>query len=98
MRGFDLTPLYRSTVGFDRLFSLLDGAFDGTIELLPQPLEPLLALYNPGMGIAATPRVSRLHTRSALDSRFRGNDGGGGGWRWRGGATAERTRRRRRGG
>lgn len=26
MRGFDLTPLYRSTVGFDRLFSLLDQA------------------------------------------------------------------------
>ena len=23
---FDLSPLYRSTVGFDRLFSLLDGA------------------------------------------------------------------------
>ena len=26
MRTFDLAPLYRSTVGFDRLFSLLDGA------------------------------------------------------------------------
>jgi molecular chaperone IbpA len=25
MRQFDLTPLYRSTVGFDRLFSLLDS-------------------------------------------------------------------------
>jgi len=25
MRQFDLTPLYRSTVGFDRLFSLLDN-------------------------------------------------------------------------
>lgn len=25
MRHFDLTPLYRSTVGFDRLFSMLDG-------------------------------------------------------------------------
>lgn len=31
MRTFDLAPLYRSTVGFDRLFSLLDQAsgFDG---------------------------------------------------------------------
>jgi len=31
MRTFDLTPLYRSTVGFDRLFSLLDqvGGYDG---------------------------------------------------------------------
>jgi molecular chaperone IbpA len=25
MRTFDLAPLYRSTVGFDRLFSLMDG-------------------------------------------------------------------------
>ena len=31
MRTFDLTPLYRSTVGFDRLFSLIDnfGGVDG---------------------------------------------------------------------
>ena len=25
MRHYDLSPLYRSTVGFDRLFSMLDG-------------------------------------------------------------------------
>src|SRR5271169_5915345 len=25
MRTFDFAPLYRSTVGFDRLFSMLDG-------------------------------------------------------------------------
>ena len=30
MRTFDLTPFYRSTVGFDRLFSLLDQASDGS--------------------------------------------------------------------
>jgi molecular chaperone IbpA len=35
MRGFDLTPLYRSTVGFDRMFSLLDGAFDGQPQTYP---------------------------------------------------------------
>jgi molecular chaperone IbpA len=29
MRAFDLSPLYRSTVGFDRLFSLLDTAANG---------------------------------------------------------------------
>ena len=31
MRTFDLTPLYRSTIGFDHLFSLLDsfGGADG---------------------------------------------------------------------
>jgi molecular chaperone IbpA len=37
MRSFDLTPLYRSTVGFDRLFSLLDsfGGPDGTTPAYP---------------------------------------------------------------
>ena len=37
MRTFDLTPLYRSTVGFDRLFSLLDnfGGADGTAPSYP---------------------------------------------------------------
>ena len=35
MRGFDLTPLYRSTVGFDRMFSLLDNAFDGPAPSYP---------------------------------------------------------------
>lgn len=29
MRSFDFSPLYRSTVGFDRLFSLLDAATKG---------------------------------------------------------------------
>ena len=31
MTRFDLTPLYRSTIGFDRLASLIDsvGGFDG---------------------------------------------------------------------
>ena len=37
MRTFDLAPLYRSTVGFDRLFSLLDqvSGFDGTAPGYP---------------------------------------------------------------
>jgi molecular chaperone IbpA len=37
MRTFDLTPLYRSTVGFDRLFSLLNqvSGFDGTAPSYP---------------------------------------------------------------
>ena len=34
MRSFDLSPLYRSTVGFDRLFSLLDQV-TGTAETAP---------------------------------------------------------------
>src|SRR3954453_3577103 len=35
MRTFDLAPLYRSTVGFDRLFSMLDGA--GLEQAPPYP-------------------------------------------------------------
>ncbi|HEY6256987.1 MAG TPA: Hsp20 family protein [Xanthobacteraceae bacterium] len=37
MRTFDLAPLYRSTVGFDRLFSLLDqvSGFDGAAPGYP---------------------------------------------------------------
>ena len=37
MRTFDLAPLYRSTVGFDRLFSLLDqvGGLDGSAPSYP---------------------------------------------------------------
>jgi molecular chaperone IbpA len=37
MRTFDLAPLYRSTVGFDRLFSLLDQAsgFDASAPAYP---------------------------------------------------------------
>lgn len=33
MRTYDLSPLYRNTVGFDRLFSLLDSA--GNVETAP---------------------------------------------------------------
>jgi len=32
---FDLSPLYRSTVGFDRLFNLLDGAPDAQGQSYP---------------------------------------------------------------
>jgi molecular chaperone IbpA len=41
MRSFDLTPFYRSTVGFDRLFSLLDnvGGFDATPGYPPYNIE-----------------------------------------------------------
>jgi molecular chaperone IbpA len=37
MRTFDLSPLYRSTVGFDRLFSLLDSVNGGEAA---QPYPP----------------------------------------------------------
>jgi molecular chaperone IbpA len=37
MRTFDLSPLYRSTVGFDRMFSLLDtlSGTDGSAQTYP---------------------------------------------------------------
>ena len=35
MRTFDLAPLYRSTVGFDRLFSLLDQGIEGATPGYP---------------------------------------------------------------
>lgn len=37
MRSFDLSPLYRSTVGFDRMFNLLDtlGGVDNTGQTYP---------------------------------------------------------------
>ncbi|MGQ3675484.1 Hsp20 family protein [Xanthobacter sp. TB0139] len=41
MRSFDLSPLYRNTVGFDRLFSLLDtvGTVDSTPTYPPYNIE-----------------------------------------------------------
>src|SRR5215204_7685414 len=42
MRTFDLAPLYRSTVGFDRLFNLLDqagGAFESAPGYPPYNIE-----------------------------------------------------------
>ncbi len=38
MRTFDLAPLYRSTVGFDRLFDMLDG-FDSAPGYPPYNIE-----------------------------------------------------------
>ena len=41
MRTFDLAPLYRSTVGFDRLFSMLDqvGGYEATPGYPPYNIE-----------------------------------------------------------
>src|SRR5262245_17917591 len=41
MRTFDLAPLYRSTVGFDRLFSMLDNVsgFDAAPGYPPYNIE-----------------------------------------------------------
>ncbi len=41
MRQFDLSPLYRQTVGFDRLFNLLDqgGGFETSQSYPPYNIE-----------------------------------------------------------
>lgn len=39
MRTFDLSPLYRSTIGFDRVFNLLDGAADAGAGYPPYNIE-----------------------------------------------------------
>jgi molecular chaperone IbpA len=41
MDGFDFTPLFRSTIGFDRLFRLADDAtrFDGGLSYPPYNIE-----------------------------------------------------------
>ena len=39
MRTFDLAPLYRSTVGFDRLFSMFDNGFEATTGYPPYNIE-----------------------------------------------------------
>lgn len=39
MRSFDLTPFYRSTIGFDRLFSMLDQASDTSPGYPPYNIE-----------------------------------------------------------
>jgi molecular chaperone IbpA len=43
MRQFDFAPLYRSTIGFDRLAQLLDGAagLDGDVGFPPYNIERL---------------------------------------------------------
>lgn len=43
MRHFDFTPFQRSTIGFDRLFQLLDGAqgFDAEVTYPPYNIERL---------------------------------------------------------
>ena len=39
MRTFDLSPLYRSTVGFDRLFDMLGNGFDAAPGYPPYNIE-----------------------------------------------------------
>ena len=60
MRTFDFAPLYRSTVGFDRMFSMLDQ-FDG-VEASVSNYPP----YNIERTGERTPIVSRLQSPASL--------------------------------
>lgn len=56
MRPFDLSPLYRSTIGFDRLFSMLDQAAGGEPAAYPP--------YNIERTSERTPIASPLRSRA----------------------------------
>ena len=71
MRHFDLSPLYRSTVGFDRLFSMMDqqplSSGDALVLLLS--LLVMLALMLPVlMAYWFAPALVALEGLSALDA------------------------------
>ena len=54
MRTFDFAPLYRSTVGFDRLFEMLDdtGRLEPTPNWPPYNIERIGDQYRITMAIA----------------------------------------------
>ena len=65
MRTFDLAPLYRSTVGFDRLFSMLDGLRDRAPATRPTT----------SSGPARTPTASRRGRRLRRERAFDRSEG-----------------------
>ena len=66
MRTFDLTPFYRSTVGFDRLFSLLDSNVGGEAR----PTRPTTSSA-PARTPTASPWRSPASARTTSPSRRR---------------------------
>ena len=70
MRSYDLSPLYRSTIGFERLFSLLDqanGAENAAVSYPPYNIERTgenayrLTLAVAGFGDRIVDRIARKH-------------------------------------
>ena len=63
MRSFDLSPLYRSTVGFDRMFNLLDSL--GGVENSSQTYPPynIEQIGTDGPGESGRPRPVRQRGR-----------------------------------
>ena len=65
MRTFDFAPFYRSTVGFDRLFSMLDQV--GGVESTAAPGYPP---YNSNVRVR-TPKTSRWQSPASPVLIFR---------------------------
>jgi hypothetical protein len=65
MRTFDFAPLYRSTVGFDRMFSMLDqlGGVEGSVPSYP-PYNIERASENPIASRSQSPASPTLISRS----------------------------------
>src|SRR5690606_21380874 len=78
MRHVDFTPLYRSTVGFDRLFSLLDGRsqLDTAQSYPPYNIERTgTDAYRISMAVAGFLRRRHFHRGSPQRSDDQGRQG-----------------------
>ena len=83
MRNYDLSPLYRSTVGFDRLFSLLDqyNAVDSTPAYPPYNIERTgadsyrISIAVAGFGANEIAVETRENTLSVRGSKEQANNG-----------------------
>ena len=84
MRSYDLSPLYRSTIGFDRLFSLLDqasGAENAAASYPPYNIERTgenayrLTLAVAGFGEAELSIESRENALTIKGAKEARNDG-----------------------
>jgi molecular chaperone IbpA len=66
MRSFDFAPFYRSTVGFDRLFAMLDqvGGAEGAV-----PGYPPYDIERSGENATASPSQSRASPMPIFRSR-----------------------------
>ena len=73
MRTFDLSPFYRSTVGFDRLFSLLDSNLAAEAQTYPE--RPIRMIVASPKDVAGG-KVSRsFHVRTDLVGKVTKFDG-----------------------
>ena len=90
MRNFDFTPLYRSTVGFDRLFDMLDQANRVETNWPPYNIERLGEDdYRITMAVAgfSADELEMVHHENRLTIKGHKKEGDGGNYLHRGIAT-----------